>query len=213
MGATVAVVKLDEPVHASVKRALTLIGTDDVNTTERTVVIKPGIFEHTKKNHPTINVLHSIITCFNNASRVFIAESDNYRGTGSERLQIYNALFTERVAPFNLSDNLNTRNVIIADETMRFSHILFKPNVFVSIHALRKYAKGTVLKNLLGVLPEQKKGDTTRSWYPSSSTPTKRSVASTSPSSMAPTPTPVPPRMKGYRRTSWWRRLAPHLWA
>lgn len=40
---------------------------------------------------------------------------------------------------------------------MELSHILFKPNVFISTHALRKFDKGTILKNLLGLVPEKKK--------------------------------------------------------
>jgi uncharacterized protein (DUF362 family) len=37
------------------------------------------------------------------------------------------------------------------------SHILFKPNVFVSTHVLRVYERGSVLKNLLGLVPDKKK--------------------------------------------------------
>ena len=40
---------------------------------------------------------------------------------------------------------------------MGFSHILFKPNTFVSTHALRRYKKGTILKNLFGLVPDKKK--------------------------------------------------------
>jgi uncharacterized protein (DUF362 family) len=51
----------------------------------------------------------------------------------------------------------NTKEVEIAGEKMGFSHILFKPNVLVSTHALRRYDKGTILKNLFGLVPERKK--------------------------------------------------------
>ena len=37
------------------------------------------------------------------------------------------------------------------------SHILFKPNVFVSTHVLRGFEKGSILKNLLGLIPDAKK--------------------------------------------------------
>jgi uncharacterized protein (DUF362 family) len=86
-----------------------------------------------------------------------LAESDNYRGKGSERLQIWKELFTKRVAPFNLSDDTDTRKVKIADEEMNFSHILFKPNVFVSTHILRSFERGSILKNLFGLVPDPKK--------------------------------------------------------
>jgi len=154
----VAIFELDENVQRSLKQALKLIEKiDDLNTARRSVVIKPGIFDHEKKNHPTVNIVNAIINNFNRAPHIFIAESDNYKGTGSERLQIYKKLFAERVVPFNLSDDINTREVSIADEKMSFSNILFKPNVLVSTHTLRKYEKGTVLKNLLGLIPEGKK--------------------------------------------------------
>jgi len=154
----VAIVEFNGDVQGSLKRALKLIGEiDDLNTRERSIVIKPGIFDHRKKKHPTVSVVNAIIDNFNQAPEIFIVESDNYRGTGLERLQVYKEVFTKRVVPFNLSDDMNTKEVKIADEKMGFSHVLFKPNVLVSTHALRKYDKGTILKNLLGLIPERKK--------------------------------------------------------
>lgn len=154
----VAIVEFDEDVQESFKRALKLIGEiDDLNTMERSVVIKPGIFDHKKKNHPTVSVVSAIINSFNMAPQIFMVESDNYKGTGSERLQIYKEVFTKRVVPFNLSDDMNTREVKIADEKIGLSSILFKPNVFVGTHTLRRYEEGTILKNLLGVIPFRKK--------------------------------------------------------
>ena len=158
MVSKVAIVAFNGDLQDSLKRALKLIGQlGELNTTERTVVIKPGVFDHKKKNHPTVSAVSAIINRFNRAPQIFIAESDNYRGSGSERLQIWKKLFTERVVPFNLSDDIDTREVSVADEKMGFSHILFKPNVFVSTHVLRRYEKGTVLKNLLGLIPDGKK--------------------------------------------------------
>lgn len=158
MTSKVAIVELKGDVQESLKRAFKLIGgIDDLNTTERSVVIKPGIFDHRKKKHPTVSVVNAIIDNFNQAPEIFIVESDNYRGTGLERLQVYKEVFTKRVVSFNLSDDINTREVNIADEKMGFSHILFKPNVLVSTHALRKYDKGTILKNLFGLISERKK--------------------------------------------------------
>lgn len=142
----------------SLKRALKLIGKiDDLNTIEKPVVIKVGVFNHRGVMHPTVSVVDAIINSFDKAPKIFIAESDNYQGTATERLQIYKETFTERVVPFNLSDDANTREVKIADEKMEFSHILFKPNVIVSTHALRRYERGTILKNLFGLIPDRKK--------------------------------------------------------
>jgi uncharacterized protein (DUF362 family) len=155
----VALIEIDGDAQKALNQAIKLIGKiDDLNTAERPVVIKVGVFNHKAAgNHPTVNVVGAIVKSFNKAPRVFIAESDNYRGTGLERLQIWKELFTDRVVPFNLSGDGDTREVSIADEKMRFSHILFKPNVLVSTHSLRKFDKGTILKNLFGLVPERKK--------------------------------------------------------
>lgn len=154
----VAIVELNGDVQESFRRALKLIGKiDDLNTKERSVVIKLGVFDHKKNNHPTVNVVNAIVNSFDKAPQIFLAESDNYKGKGSERLQIWKQLFTKRVVPFNLSEDAETTEVRIADEKIRLSHVLFKPNVFVSTHALRKSDRGTILKNLLGLIPDRKK--------------------------------------------------------
>jgi len=158
LASKIAIVELDGDVQGAFRQALKLIGEiDDLNSEERSVVIKPGIFDHRKKSHPTVSVVRAIIDCFDKAPQIFVVESDNYKGTGSERLQIYKEVFSERVVPFNLSDDTNIREVDISDERMGFSHVLFKPNVFVSTHVLRRYEKGTILKNLLGLTPDRKK--------------------------------------------------------
>lgn len=154
----VAIVKFDGDVQESFERALKLIGNiDDLNTTERSIVIKVGVFNHKAKTHSTVNVVDAIVNSFNKAPQIFLAESDNYKGTGSERLQIWKKLFTKRVVPFNLSEDTNTRKVKITDEEIGFSHILFKPNIFVSTHVLRTFEKGSILKTLLGLIPDRKK--------------------------------------------------------
>ena len=154
----VALVKVDGSVSEAFKKALKLIGEiEDLNTKKRPVVVKVGVFDPKIGNYPTVDVVRAIVDGFSKASGIFIAESDNYKGTGTERLQIWKSLFTERVVPFNLSEDADTREVDIAGEKMRFSHILFKPNVLVSVHALRKYDKGTIIKNLFGLVPERKK--------------------------------------------------------
>jgi uncharacterized protein (DUF362 family) len=158
MPSKVAIVEFNEDVRGSFEQALKLIGNiDDLNTTERVVTIKVGVFDHRAETHSTVSVVDAIINGFNKAPRIFLAESDNYRGKGLERLQIWKELFTERVVPFNLSDDTNTRKVKIADEEINFSHILFKPNVLVSTHVLRGFEKGSILKNLLGLIPDAKK--------------------------------------------------------
>jgi len=154
----VAVVELNQDVQEAFNQALKLIGNiDDLNTKKRSVVVKLGVFDHRTEHHATVDVVNAIVNSFNQAPQIFLTESDNYRGTGSERLQIWKSLFTERVVSFNLSEDTNTKEVKIVDEKIHFSHILFKPNVFVSAHVLRKYERGSVLKNLLGLIPDRKK--------------------------------------------------------
>lgn len=160
LASQVAVVELNGDVQESFNQALRLIEKiDDLNTIERSVVVKVGVFNHKgpRVNHPTVGVVGAIVNSFNKAPQIYLAESDNYKGTGSERLRIWKELFTERVVPFNLSEDKDTREVEVANEKIGFSHILFKPNVLVSTHALRKYDKGTILKNLLGLIPDRKK--------------------------------------------------------
>jgi len=158
MVSKVAIVELGPDCRQSFNQAFSLIGNvNDLNTADRPVVIKVGVFDHTAGHHATVSVVEAITNCFDKAPQIFLTESDNYRGTGSERLQIWKTLFTEQVKPFNLSQDTDTKRVKIADETIGLSHILFKPNVFVSTHILRVYEKGSILKNLLGLIPESKK--------------------------------------------------------
>lgn len=158
MVSKVAIVELGQDIKQSLKQALQLIEKiDDLNTPERPVVIKVGVFDPKGDHHTTVSVVDAIINSFNKTPQIFLAESDNYKGKGSERLQIWKTLFAERVIPFNLSEDTNTRQVKVADEKIGLSHILFKPNVFVSTHILRVYEKGSILKNLLGLIPDRKK--------------------------------------------------------
>jgi uncharacterized protein (DUF362 family) len=158
MVSKVALVEFDGSPKESLVHALELIGKiDDLNSSQRSVVVKVGVFDHKTENHTTVNVLDAIISCFSKGPRIYVAESDNYRGKGLERLQIWKELFTKRVVPFNLSDDPDTKRVKIADEEMNFSHILFKPNVFVSTHILRGFEKGSIIKNLFGLVPDPKK--------------------------------------------------------
>jgi uncharacterized protein (DUF362 family) len=99
----------------------------------------------------------AIVKSFDKVPMIYLAESDNYRGTGSERLQIWKKLFSERVVPFNLSEDKDKKRVKVIGETVGLSHILFKPNVLVSTHILRTFEKGSILKNLFGLIPDKKK--------------------------------------------------------
>lgn len=158
MGSKVAIVKFEGDVCKSFEEALELIGkVSDLNTSKRSVVIKVGVFDHNAENHSSVSVVEAIIKSFNKAPRIYLAESDNYRGKGTERLQVWKELFTARVQPFNLSEDTDTKKVKVADEEMQLSHILFKPNVFVSTHILRTFERGTILKNLFGLVPSVSK--------------------------------------------------------
>ncbi len=154
----VAIVGLEQGATKAFREALKLIGgIDDLNTPKRTVVVKVGIFDPKGDHHTSVDVTGAIVNSFNKAPHVYIAESDNYRGIGSVRLQKWKSLFSKRVIPFNLSEDTESKQVKIADEKIALSHILFKPNVLVSTHVLRTYEQGSVLKNLLGMIPDKKK--------------------------------------------------------
>ena len=154
----VAVVEFDGNSQSSVEKAIELIGgIKDLNTSKRTVTVKVGVFDPNDGNHTTLDVAEGIIMCFDKAPKIFFAESDNYRGTGLERLQIWRKLFSDRVVPRSLSEDSETKKVRVADVEMDLSKVLFKPNVFVSTHVTRGFEKGSILKNLFGLVPDPKK--------------------------------------------------------
>ena len=93
MTSRVAVVKIDGKESESFEQALHLIGgLDELNTVERSVVIKVGVFSHKVGNHTSVNVVEAITKSLTNAPKILLVESDNYRGTGSERLEIWREL-------------------------------------------------------------------------------------------------------------------------
>ena len=150
--------ELGDDVSSSFTQALELIGgIPDLNTPDREVLVKVGVFEPKKEQCTTIPVAKAIVESFSKAPKLWFIESDNYRGTGSERLQIWGELFSERVLPFNLSEDADTRTVTIAGEEMELSHLLFESRVLVSTHTLRFYEKGSIIKNLFGLPPMKKK--------------------------------------------------------
>ncbi len=159
MTSKVAIVKFDGKTEAkSLGEALRLIGgIDDLNRSKKAVTVKVGVFSHKADNHTSIRFVDAIISSFNKAPQVFIAESDNYQGTGLERLQIWKELFSDRVVPVSLSDLEDAQDVTLAGQEMKLSTYLFKPNVLVNTHILRTFERGSILKNLFGCLPVRKK--------------------------------------------------------
>jgi len=156
----------DKAVKQSFTQALKLIRIDDLNTREKPVVVKVGNFNPKAEICTTVSLVDAITNAFDRTPKIFLAESDSYNGEALKRLQIWNKVFNARVIPFSLSTDKNIREVKIADEKIPFSHILFKPNVFISTHVPRRYENagikdlmnmGSILKNLLGLIPDIKK--------------------------------------------------------
>jgi uncharacterized protein (DUF362 family) len=159
MGSKVAIIRFDDEKNVSLNQAFEMIGEiADLNQNKRSVIIKVGVFTTKIEHHSSVAVVKAIIDSFDKSPRIFVAESDNYKGTGTDRLQVWKKLFTGNVVPFNLSQDTETKEARIAGENLQLSHILFKPNVFVSTHVLRNFERGSVLKNLLGLVSDNKKG-------------------------------------------------------
>jgi uncharacterized protein (DUF362 family) len=155
----VAIVEFDaDTTRKSLKQALDLVGgAANLNTPEKPVVVKVGVFNHKAENHASVNVVDAIINLFDKAPKIFLAESDNYQATGLERLQIWKELFTERVVPINLSDDPKPRKTKLADQEVGLPNILFKPNVLVDTHILRSFDRGSILKNLFGCILDSRR--------------------------------------------------------
>jgi uncharacterized protein (DUF362 family) len=158
LGSKVAIMRFTGKDDLSIARTLERIGgINDLNTTKRPVTIKVGVYTTKRAHHSSVDVVRAIINVFDKAPEFLLAESDNYQGTGSERLQVWKELFADNVIPFNLSEDTETRQFQIGGENLQLSHILFKPNVFVSTHVLRTFDRGSILKNLFGLVPDRKK--------------------------------------------------------
>ncbi len=154
----VALMDLGSDVSSSFAQAVDLIGgIPDLNKPDQEVLVKVGVFAPKQEQYTTIPVARAIVESFSKAPKLWFIESDNYRGTGTERLQIWRELYSDRVLPFNLSEDSDTRTVSIAGEEMALSHLLFESRVLVSSHTLRFYEKGSVIKNLFGLPPMKKK--------------------------------------------------------
>ena len=162
MEPTVAVVDND-----SFSQALELInGINDLITPEKKVVIKVGIYNPDTGICTTVNILNSIINSFDKPREILVIESDSGAGPGLKRLEIWKDCYNNRVVPFNLSDDKDTKVVEVAGESVPLSHILFEPNTFISTHVPRRYEDagnddlmnlGSIIKNLLGLIPDKKK--------------------------------------------------------
>lgn len=166
MMSKVVVTEFEKDIEQSLHKALKQVNTDDLNTEERPVVIKVGVFTPTSGQYTTVDVIQALVNTFDKAPKIYIAESDSYGGAASEKLQIWHKVYDERAVPFSLSADKNTRNVKVLDEEVAFSNIIFKPSVFISTHVPRRYQDagshdmaniGSILKNLLGLVPDLKK--------------------------------------------------------
>ena len=154
----VAIVDMADGAEHAFEEAIELIGgLKELNTPKKSLVIKVGIFNHKSLAHSSVEVVGAITNAFDKSKDIRLVESDNYKGTGSERLKIWKDLYDKRVKAFNLSEDKDTLPVNVAGEKIPLSHVLFKPNVLVSTHILRGFDKGSILKNLLGFVPDRRK--------------------------------------------------------
>ena len=158
MASKVALVKTDKGVEEAYGQALELIGgINDLDYETRDVTVKVGIYDARNLNYPTTLVVGAVVNSFSHARRILLAESDNHQGKASDRLLVWKENFSDKVAPFDLSHDPNLRDVQVCGEKLQFSHVLFKPNVLVSLHVLREGTTGSIFKNLLGLVPDTRK--------------------------------------------------------
>jgi uncharacterized protein (DUF362 family) len=141
-------------------------GMSDLNSPEKRVIVKVGIYNSETGICATVKTLQSIVDAFEEAPEIRVTESDSGAGPGLKRLEIWTDCYNERVVPFNLSDDKDTKDVEIAGENVPFPKIFSQPNTFISTHVLRRYEEagledlmnlGFVIKNLLGMIPDTKK--------------------------------------------------------
>lgn len=141
-------------------------GMSDLNSPDKRVIVKVGIYNSETGICTTVKTLQSIIDSFDRASEIRVTESDSGAGPGLKRLELWNDCYNEKVVPFNLSDDKDTKDVEIAGESVPFPKIFSQPNTFISTHVPRRYEDagledlmnlGFVIKNLLGMIPDTKK--------------------------------------------------------
>ncbi len=161
-----------EPVVAVVKsvslnQALDVLDCmSRLNKSSRDLIVKVGIYNPETGICTTVDTLNQIINSFDKVDKILISESDSSAGPGLERLEVWRDCYSDRAIPFNLSDDKDTKQSIIAGESVPLSHVFFEPNTFLSTHVLRRYKDsglkdmmnmGTVVKNLLGLVPDRRK--------------------------------------------------------
>jgi uncharacterized protein (DUF362 family) len=155
MVSKVAVVKTAKGISEAYQDALRLIGgIGDLNVEDRDVTLKVGIYDGRNLNYPSVEAVKAVAASFTRSRMIRIAESDNHTGSALDRLQVWKSAFSDRVVPFDLSHDPDLREGLVCGKSIRFSHVLFKPNVLVSLHVLRGSTMGCVLKNLLGLIPD-----------------------------------------------------------
>lgn len=162
MNAIVAAVNLRENKYDAVKKACDLIGgIEDIDVPDREVVIKVGVFSPVIGSYSTVETVEGIIRAFPRSPKKYLVETDNYQGTATDRLKVWESLFSDTVVPVNLSDETETIPVRIPnpirDVTIDLAKLVFKPRVFVDTHVMRAYDRGSILKNLFGLPPTSKK--------------------------------------------------------
>lgn len=158
MVSRVALVKTDKGLSKAYRHALNLIGDiDDLNVEDRDVTIKVGIFDPRNLNYPTIQAVRAVVNAFTRSKNIFLVESDSSQGKALDRLQVWEEVFSDRIVPFDLTRDPHVCEGVVCGERIQFSHVLFKPNIFVSLHVPRKGSAGSIFKNLLGLIPDTRK--------------------------------------------------------
>ncbi|MFX1273364.1 MAG: hypothetical protein ACFFAX_16925, partial [Promethearchaeota archaeon] len=142
MNAIVAAVDIRNHKQDSVRHACDLIGgIDDIDVSNREVAIKVGVFYPENGWYSTIETVDSIIKAFTHAPKKYLVETDNYQGTGTDRLKVWETLFSDSVVPVNLSEETETSPVNvpnpIRDVVIELAELVLKPRVFVNTHVMR----------------------------------------------------------------------------
>ena len=141
-------------------------GFDNLNNPDTPVFIKVGIYNTKTGICTTPKTVQQITAALDAAPEIRVTESDSGAGPGMKRLELWKECYNERVVPFNLSDDTNTMDVSIAGESVPFPIVFSKPRTFISTHVPRRYEEagledlmnlGSVIKNLLGMIPDTKK--------------------------------------------------------
>ncbi len=162
MKSVVAAIDLSKSKKNAVREACELIGgIEDIDVPSREVAIKVGVFFPESGWYSTIETVDGIIKTFKRAPKKYLVETDNYQGTGTERLKVWENLFSDTVIPVNLSDEIETTTINVKNPlrkvTIDLAKLVLKPRVFVDTHVMRTYARGSILKNLFGLPPTRKK--------------------------------------------------------